>query len=156
MPNNFFSAFFLKFQGFQCSNLEKGSVRVKEAQRKGPKKHGILRIYRQGAPHTVLEPAITRCPLCENKLHARKTISRGLKGKSAVFNATVKEPYCNNPHCKLYQVPVKPQGLLFFCLPNMVYETDVMFFVEEKRLKDWQYKQIRETLNVKPSISSLS
>jgi len=112
--------------------------------------------YFQGAPHIVLAPAITRCPLCENKLHVRKTMTRGLKGKSAVFKVTVKELYCTNTHCKLYQVPVKPEGLSFFYLPHMVHGTDVVFFVGERRLKNWQYKQIREILDVKPSISSLS
>jgi len=60
------------------------------------------------------------------------------------------------PDCKLCHVPVKPEGLAFFYLPRMVYGTDVVFFVGEKRLKDWLYRQIREALDVKPALSSLS
>lgn len=112
--------------------------------------------YHQNVPHIVLAPAISTCPLCENKLHVRKTMNRELKGKSAVFKATVKELHCANPDCKLYHVPVKPEGLSFFYLPHMAYGTDVVFFVGEKRLKDWLYKQIREELDVKPAVSSIS
>lgn len=38
----------------------------------------------------------------------------------------------------------------------MVHGTDVVFFVGEKRLKDWLYRQIREELDVKPALSSIS
>ena len=112
--------------------------------------------YQQGMSHIVLAPAISTCPLCENKLHVRKTMNRELKGKSAVFKAKVKELHCTNPDCKLHQVSVKPEGLSFFYLPHMVYGIDVVFFVGEKKLKDWLYKQIREVLDVKPAVSSLS
>ena len=37
----------------------------------------------------------------------------------------------------------------------MVYGTGVVFFVGEKRLKDWLYRQIREALDAKPALSSL-
>ena len=112
--------------------------------------------YYQGMPHIVLAPAISTCPLCENKLHVRKTMLRNIKGKSAVFKATVKEFHCVNPDCRLYQVPVKPEGLSFFYLPHMVYGIDVVFFVGEKKLKDWLYRQTREELDLKPAVSSLS
>lgn len=104
----------------------------------------------------VLGPAISHCPLCGNKLHVRKTYPRGLKGKNVVIKLTVKELHCDNPDCELYHVPVIPEGLMFLFLPKMVYGTDVLFFVGEKRLGDWQLKQVREVLGVKPSISSLS
>lgn len=114
-----------------------------------------LKTYLQ-IPHIVLAPAISTCPLCGNRLHVRKTMSRDVRGKSAVLRVTVKELHCANPDCKLCQVPVKPEGLAFFYLPRMVYGTDVVFFVGEKRLKDWLYRQIREALDVKPALSSLS
>jgi hypothetical protein len=38
----------------------------------------------------------------------------------------------------------------------MVHATDVVFFVEEKRLNDWLYRQIKEELDVKPALSSIS
>jgi len=37
----------------------------------------------------------------------------------------------------------------------MVYGTGVVFFVGEKRLKDWLYRQIRGALDAKPALSSL-
>ncbi len=112
--------------------------------------------YQQEMPHIVLAPAISTCPLCENKLHVRKTMWRDIRGKSAVFKATVKELHCANLDCKLHRVPVKPEGLSFFYLPHMVYGIDVVFFVGEKRLKDWRYRQIRELLDEKPALSSIS
>ncbi|MBS7270515.1 MAG: hypothetical protein KIH10_16960, partial [Candidatus Freyarchaeota archaeon] len=64
--------------------------------------------------------------------------------------------HCTNPNCRLHKAPVKPEGLAFLYLPHMTYGASMVFFVGEKRLNDWLYRQIREALHVKPALSSIS
>ncbi|MEX2723766.1 MAG: hypothetical protein Q6367_007725, partial [Candidatus Freyarchaeota archaeon] len=75
-----------------------------------------------------LAPAITRCPLCENKLHVRKTAFRPLKGKSAVFKVTVKELHLRQPTLQTVQGPSQTQRAGVPLSPHMTYGTSVVFF----------------------------
>jgi hypothetical protein len=48
------------------------------------------KLNQQETPHIVLASATSTCPLCENKLRVRKTISRKLKGKIRGLQGDVK------------------------------------------------------------------
>lgn len=68
----------------------------------------------------------------------------------------MKELHCANPHCKLYKVPVKPEGLAFLYLPHRPMEPMWCSSWGEKRLNDRLCRQIRETLHIKPALSFIS